>query len=66
MTTTGSPTATLIAAGPLPTGITFTDNHNGTGTLTVSSKVAKGSYSSTVKATNVAATVSQVILITVK
>jgi len=66
VTTTGSPTATLIAAGPLPTGITFTDNHNGTGTLTVSSKVAKGSYSSTVKATNVAATVSQVILITVK
>jgi len=33
VTTTGAPTATVAEAGTLPSGITFVDNGNGTGTL---------------------------------
>jgi hypothetical protein len=34
VTTTGSPTPSLVAGGAsLPTGVSFVDNHNGTGTL---------------------------------
>ena len=33
MTTTGDPTPSLIEFGTLPSGITFKDNGNGTGTL---------------------------------
>jgi hypothetical protein len=33
VTTTGFPLSALVEAGPLPTGITFTDNGNGTATL---------------------------------
>ena len=33
VTTTGFPTPALSAAGPLPSGVTFTDNGNGTATL---------------------------------
>ena len=34
VTTTGSPTAALSKTGSLPSGVTFTDNGNGTATLT--------------------------------
>jgi predicted outer membrane repeat protein len=40
VTTTGSPTPSLTVAGALPTGLTFVDNGNGTGTL--SGTVAAG------------------------
>ena len=33
VTTTGSPAATITESGALPSGVTFTDNHNGTATL---------------------------------
>src|SRR5713226_6066949 len=33
VTTTGTPTPTLTETGALPTGVSFTDNGNGTGTL---------------------------------
>ena len=33
VTTTGSPTPSLSESGPLPTGVNFTDNGNGTATL---------------------------------
>ncbi|OLC91221.1 MAG: hypothetical protein AUH86_21110 [Acidobacteria bacterium 13_1_40CM_4_58_4] len=33
VTTTGTPTPTLTETGALPSGVTFTDNGNGTGTL---------------------------------
>ena len=33
VTTTGSPAATVSLTGALPSGVTFTDNGNGTGTL---------------------------------
>ena len=33
VTTTGSPTPTVSESGPLPGGVTFTDNGNGTATL---------------------------------
>jgi large repetitive protein len=35
LTATGSPTPTLSVSGTLPAGMTFVDNGNGTGTLTV-------------------------------
>jgi hypothetical protein len=34
VTATGSPVPSLNLTGTLPAGVTFTDNHNGTGTLT--------------------------------
>jgi hypothetical protein len=33
VTTTGSPTAAITETGALPSGVTFTDNHDGTATL---------------------------------
>ena len=33
LTATGFPTPSLSESGPLPSGVTFVDNHNGTGTL---------------------------------
>jgi hypothetical protein len=33
VTTTGTPTPSLVETGALPSGVTFTDNGNGTGTL---------------------------------
>jgi hypothetical protein len=61
--TTGYPTAALTA-GTLPSGVRFSDNGNGTGTL--SGTVAAGIYSVPVTATNNAGTASQTITLTVK
>jgi uncharacterized repeat protein (TIGR01451 family) len=49
--TTGYPTPFLSETGTLPQGITFTDNGNGSGTLSGTSLVA-GTYSITIGASN--------------
>lgn len=53
ITTTGTPTPTLTETGTLPTGLTFTDNHNGTATLAGTPGAGTGqTYSITFTATN--------------
>ncbi len=54
VTTTGTPTvATVTQTGALPTGVTFTDNGNGTATLSGTPAPATGgSYSFTITASN--------------
>src|SRR5262249_48896034 len=53
VTTTGAPTPSLTETGPLPNGVTFKDNGNGTATLggTPAAGTA-GSYPITIKAHN--------------
>jgi len=51
VTTTGSPPPALSATG-LPTGVTFTDNGNGTGTLAGTTSVAAGQSTITFTANN--------------
>ena len=68
VTTTGFPTAgTLSETGALPTGLTFTDNHDGTATLTGTPAAATGgTYSLTLGDTNgVAPDATQVFTLTV-
>ena len=51
--TTGYPTAALSATGSLPSGVTFTDNGNGTATLAGTPAAGTGgSYPLTIAATN--------------
>jgi len=52
VTTTGSPAPSLTETGTLPTGVTFTDNGNGTATLagTPTSSATVGTYSLTITA----------------
>ena len=53
VTTTGSPTPTITESGPLPSGITLTDNGNGTATLTGTATTgSQGSYPLTISAAN--------------
>ena len=52
VTTTGYPTASLSESGALPTGVTFTDNGDGTATLTGTPTGPNGTYSFTIDATN--------------
>ena len=53
VTATGFPTPTLLRSGTLPTGVTFVDNHNGSGTLSGTPAVGSGrSYSITLTATS--------------
>ncbi len=53
VTTSGSPTITLSENGPLPTGVTFTDNGNGTATLAgTPASGSNSSYPITIGATN--------------
>jgi hypothetical protein len=53
VTTTGNPTAALSENGTLPTGVTFVDNGNGTGTLAGTPGTGTaGSYPITIGATN--------------
>jgi hypothetical protein len=57
VTTTGVPTPTLIETGALPSGVTFADNGNGTGTLSGTPAAGTaGSYAITFKAHNGAGT----------
>ncbi len=55
VTTTGFPTPSITVAalpGGLPAGLTFTDNQNGTGTLTIGTTLAPGTYSLILTAQN--------------
>jgi len=53
VTTTGSPAAAITESGALPSGVTFTDNHNGTVTLAgTAASTATGSYPITITAAN--------------
>jgi hypothetical protein len=61
--TTGYPTPAL-KAGTLPGGVSFTDNGNGTGTLSGTSAVTAGAYSVGITASN-GSTASQTITLTV-
>ncbi|HVX13072.1 MAG TPA: DUF4214 domain-containing protein [Pirellulales bacterium] len=64
VTTTGSPTPTLTETGALPNGLSFTDNGNGTATLTGSP--AGGTYHFTINATSYLGTTSQPFTLTVQ
>jgi len=65
ITTTGTPTPVLSESGTLPSGVTFVDNGNGTGTLggTGASGTA-GDYSITITASNNAGTAIQSFILT--
>ena len=52
VTTTGFPTPAISETAALPTGVTFTDNKNGTGTLAWTAAVAGGSYALSFTASN--------------
>jgi hypothetical protein len=53
VTTTGTPTAALSETGALPGGVTFTDNGNGTATLSgTPAGTARGNYPLTITASN--------------
>jgi hypothetical protein len=66
VTTTGTPTPTLTEAGPLPSGVTFTANTNGTATLAgTPAATAKGAYPITFTARNSTGTASQAFTLTV-
>ncbi|MCU1589917.1 MAG: hypothetical protein JWP11_1173 [Frankiales bacterium] len=66
-TTAGYPAATVLTkTGALPTGVTFTDNGNGTGTLAGTPAAGTGgSYPLTMTATNSAGHVDQAFTLTV-
>ena len=51
VTTTGYPIPSISEAGALPSGVTFADNHNGTGTLS-GTATASGVYSISFTASN--------------
>jgi hypothetical protein len=66
ITTTGSPTASITESGTLPTGITFTDNGNGTATLSgQASTTNNGLYALTITATNSAGSTTQTMYLSV-
>ena len=53
VTTTGTPTPAITETGALPSGVTFTDNGNGTATLTGTATTgSQGSYPLTIAAAN--------------
>ena len=56
--TTGAPIPTLTSSA-LPTGVTFHDNGNNTGTLSGTNAVTPSSYPITFTATNIAGTATQ-------
>jgi hypothetical protein len=67
VTTTGFPTAAITRAGGLPTGVTFTDNNDGTATLAGTPATGSaGTYDLTVRADNgVGSAVTQDVTLTV-
>ena len=65
VTTSGYPTAALTS-GALPTGVSFVDNGNGTGSLSGTTAVAPGIYSVAITAANTAGSTVQTITLTVK
>jgi hypothetical protein len=58
VSTTAYPTASLSETGPLPSGFTFTDNGDGTATIT-GDPTAPGTYPITVQATSSSGSTSQ-------
>jgi hypothetical protein len=62
---TGYPTAKL-SSGTLPAGVGFSDNGNGTGSLSGTTAVKAGTYTVTITAANAGGTASQTITLTVK
>ena len=66
VTATGFPTPTLTAAGVLPSGVTFTDNGNGTATLAGTPAAgAQKTYPFTIKAHNAAGDLPQTFTLTI-
>lgn len=66
ITTNGYPAPKLTKTGTLPSGVTFTDNGNGTATLAgTSQNAALGSYNLTLKAKNSVASVTQAFVLTI-
>jgi hypothetical protein len=66
MTTTGVPAATLTATGALPSGVTFTDDGDGTATLAgMPAAGTAGTYPLTFTATNAAGSTDQAFTLTV-
>src|SRR5208282_19352 len=66
VTATGQPTPSLTETGALPTGVTFTDNGNGTATLAGTPGAGTGgTYPITIKATNAGAMATQAFTLTV-
>ena len=66
MLTTGYPSAALTTTGTLPAGVTFTNNGDGTGTLSgTPSSSAGGLYNFTVTATNTVGIATQNFTLTV-
>ncbi|HEX2903967.1 MAG TPA: glycoside hydrolase family 3 C-terminal domain-containing protein [Jatrophihabitans sp.] len=64
VSTGGSPTAKLTESGPLPAGITFTDNGDGTATIAGTAPSRAGTYPITITAKNgTSPTVKQVFLL---
>lgn len=64
--TKGFPTAYLAEAGTLPSGVTFTDNGNGTATLAGTPTTGSGGiYPVTISASNTQGSVDQVFILTV-
>lgn len=64
--TTGSPTPALTETGTLPSGLTFTDNGNGTATIAGTPAAGtSGAHPITVKAANLLSTASQTLSIAV-
>ncbi len=64
VTTTGSPVPSLSLTGTLPSGVTFTDNHNGTGTL-AGKPASGGVFTVNLIATNSTGSASQSFTLTV-
>ncbi len=53
VTTTGYPAATITESGPLPSGLSFTDNHDGTATISgTAASGSAGTYPVTLSAAN--------------
>jgi hypothetical protein len=66
LTTTGLPAPALKETGALPSGVTFTDNGDGTATLAgTPAATSGGSYPLTITATNASGTVTQSYTLTV-
>jgi len=65
VSTEGYPTPALTGTG-LPTGVTFSDNGNGTATLSGTTAVVAGTYSLNITAANAGGTAGQTIILTSK
>ncbi len=65
VSTKGYPTPTL-SAGTLPSGVSFADNGNGTGTLSGTTSVVAGTYPVTITAANAGGSTTQSITLTAK